>query len=1173
MRLVSLETKGFKSFADKTVINFNDNITGIVGPNGCGKSNVIDSIRWVLGEQKTSALRSDKMENVIFNGSKKRKASSLAEVSLTFENTKNVLPTEYTTVTITRMLYRNGESEYKLNGISCRLKDITNLFLDTGIGSDSYAIIELGMVDEILNDREHSRRRLFEQAAGISKYKTRKRETLNKLSATEGDLNRVEDLLFEINDNLKSLESQARRTKRYYQLKEEYQTFSVEHAKHTLSGFGEQFKRLKQQQQENEDKRSKVEVDFKSIDSTVEKEKLQSLEKEKQLSSLQKELNEKLHKLREQENQKNLFSEKAKFLTEKRESVTQQISDLKDQNNFLAEEIKALEVKKNEEQALFDKAQKELEQLLKEKEKHSTEYEKAKKELGEVRISLQTKEREYYELEKKLEVNTSQLENLKSSLELSLTEKDSREGELKALTKELKEKEQELDSESAKIKKLEAQQETIEQAIGEARGTIDTEQQKLVDLNRKLDAKQNEYDLTKDLVDSLEGFPESVRFLKKEVAVTKNAPLLSDIISCGEEYRVAIENYLEPYLNHYVVNNREEAIVAINILSDASKGRANFFLLDQFKAEKEKKGKVDGVWATDVIDVEQRYTSLCRYLLRNVVLVDGNDVSPNDDEIYVSKNGKFVQSSRIVSGGAVGLFEGKRIGRGKNLEKLKKEIDQLNTEINKCKKQIDQASVALKKQEEASRLDAIRGFKDSWNIKNSQFISLKAKVEGLAELIKNNNDKEEDAAQKVKILEAENENVQKQLVGVKELKSSLQLRLEKREEGFREIDKQHELTSQTYNSNNIEVHKLQNALNSTIQQLTYKEEQLKSNQSKIEANQQALKDADDQIKNSFSNSTDLEKSLIKLYEEKEAFEKKLNVSEENYYKSKGNVNELEQQLKELSRQKEQLDTLLNEIREKVNELKLTTTSIRERLSVEFNIDVNEIINQEPDPKYNADVVAEKVEKLKGRLDNYGEINPMAVEAFDEMQKRFDFITNQKNDLLNAKQSLLDTIDEIDGIAKEKFLNAFTEARENFIKVFHSLFSEEDQCDLILSDEENPLEAKIEIIAKPKGKKPLTINQLSGGEKTLTATALLFSLYLLKPAPFCIFDEVDAPLDDTNIAKFNNIIKDFSSESQFIIVTHNKQTMSFMDVIYGVTMAEEGVSKLVPVDFRALKKAS
>ena len=316
MKLSTLEIKGFKSFADQTVIHFNENITGIVGPNGCGKSNVVDAIRWVLGEQKTSQLRLEKMDNLIFNGTKKRKASGLAEVTLTFENTKNILATEFKTISISRRLYRNGDSEYRLNDIPCRLKDIANLFMDTGVSNDSYAIIELGMVDEILNDREQSRRKLFEQASGISKYKIRKKETLLKLKGTETDLERVDDLLFEIEGNLKTLESQAKKAKKYYQYKDEYKVLSLELAKQLLTSYKERYKKLEALQENEAANLIAIDTQIKAADALLEKEKLRNLEKEKALSTIQKQLNELTGGVSSKENERNLLREKIKFETE-----------------------------------------------------------------------------------------------------------------------------------------------------------------------------------------------------------------------------------------------------------------------------------------------------------------------------------------------------------------------------------------------------------------------------------------------------------------------------------------------------------------------------------------------------------------------------------------------------------------------------------------------------------------------------------------------------------------------------------------------------------------------------------------------------------------------------------------------------------------------------------------
>ncbi len=321
MRLKSLEIKGFKSFADKTVVNFDENITGIVGPNGCGKSNIVDSIRWVIGEQKISHLRSENLESLVFNGSKTRSASGLAEVSLTFENTRNLLPTEFNTVTITRKFYKSGESEYRLNDVQCRLKDIQNLFMDTGISTDSYAIIELGMVDDLIKDKEGSRRRMLEQAAGISIYKTRKKEAKLKLDATEQDLARIEDLLFEINNQLKTLESQAKKAEKYYEIKKDYREISIELAKAALEGFNLTYKELNEQQETETDKKIKIEAEIANDEAALEQEKLGFIEKEKELQSMQHSFNELVQSVRSKENEKNLAAQRLEYLKEKETSL------------------------------------------------------------------------------------------------------------------------------------------------------------------------------------------------------------------------------------------------------------------------------------------------------------------------------------------------------------------------------------------------------------------------------------------------------------------------------------------------------------------------------------------------------------------------------------------------------------------------------------------------------------------------------------------------------------------------------------------------------------------------------------------------------------------------------------------------------------------------------------
>ena len=373
--------------------------------------------------------------------------------------------------------------------------------------------------------------------------------------------------------------------------------------------------------------------------------------------------------------------------------------------------------------------------------------------------------------------------------------------------------------------------------------------------------------------------------------------------------------------------------------------------------------------------------------------------------------------------------------------------------------------------------------------------------------------------------------------------------------------------STEYNQENIRFHQQQNKVSGLQKDLEYRNSQHNSLSSRIETNTAELEKTQAGIKETLQHVDHSDGDLLAMYEQKEALEKGLQELEQEYYASRGAITEAENVLTEKRRSKEQTEFLANEIKDKKTNLKLELNALKERLAVEFNIDINDLLDAEIPQGENEDELREKTERMKRQIDDFGAINPMAMEAYQEMSERYTFIQTQKKDLLDAKESLLETIREIDDTAKAKFMEAFTQVREHFIHVFRSLFNEEDSCDLVLSDPENPLESDIDIMARPKGKRPLSINQLSGGEKTLTATALLFSLYLLKPAPFCIFDEVDAPLDDTNIDKFNNIIRKFSNQSQFIIVSHNKRTIASTDIIYGVTMVEQGVSKVVAVDMR------
>lgn len=1177
MQLAKLEIKGFKSFADKVVINFDEGITGIVGPNGCGKSNVVDSIRWVLGEQKTSALRSEKMENVIFNGTSQRGAQQMAEVSLTINNTKNILPTEYSQITITRRLYRSGESEYLLNGVVCRLKDITNLFLDTGVASNSYAIIELGMVDDILNDKDNSRRMLFEEAAGISKFKKRKKETLKKLEDTDADLERVEDLLFEIEKNMKSLEKQAKQTETYYRIKEEYKQKSIHLAKVVVNKQKEKFNTLTKRIEEENDRKIALTADISEKEALIEKAKAELIIKEKTLSSRQKAINEFVAKIRHYESEKQIKNTRLKYLNDRASGLKDQIDQDRKSNERARFSIQSLETEKGAAEEILAEIVEKLERLRSEYEEQKRITTELQQQSDSIRRVQRERQEESFQINKAVEIREIQVSSLKQELEKHASDTTSQSASLAEFENKLKVLQQELDQKNKEEENLKREEERVQGRIVDVEKTIEMIREELTVTGRKLDARQNEYNLTKSLVENLEGFPEAIKFLKKKVG--KNAPLLSDILTTSEEYRVAIENYLEPYLNYYIVEHEAEAYDAINILSDAAKGKAHFFILDAFEKFESTPGRIyDNAFpATEIIEYDQKYKKLMSYILDNVYIYEGDikHIPNTDGNIFITKNGKLTKRKFSISGGSVGLFEGKRIGRAKNMEKLEKEIKELTRKLDEIRASLLEKQTDLEKLRNNRLRQQMEEVQNAIRQVNEEYVSIRTKREQFAQMLSNADLRSEDIIEKIDTLLKELDDLKPKAQQALHDLDDQENKLSAISENLAENSELLTQKSAAFNEQNIFFHQQENRVKSIEQETRFKQESMDQSSQRIETNVAELKKNEDEVKLIIENTQSNDDELISMYAEKEEMEKGLSEAEKEYYESRGHIDQVEKQLREIQHQRQNIDTILLELQNQLGESKMQLNSVKERLSVEFNTDLDSVVGEstpeeaEELAKADEDKIRHEVQRIRDRLDNMGPINPMAMEAYTEIKQRNDFILTQKDDLLKAKDSLLSTINEIEGVASHSFMDAFNQIKDHFIRVFRSLFTEGDECDLRLVDPNNPLESEIDIIAKPKGKRPLTINQLSGGEKTLTATALLFSMYLLKPAPFCIFDEVDAPLDDANIDKFNNIIRNFSKDSQFVIVTHNKRTMSSTDVIYGITMVEKGISRVVPVDLREL----
>ncbi len=692
----------------------------------------------------------------------------------------------------------------------------------------------------------------------------------------------------------------------------------------------------------------------------------------------------------------------------------------------------------------------------------------------------------------------------------------------------------------------------------------------LAEETRKLDARKNEYDLLKSLVDSMEGYPESVKFLHNNKNWNYTAPLLSDIIYVQETYRAAVENVLEPYLNYYVVNNLQEGLQAIHLLDEHKKGKANFFLLDKFgevPAQHQPEGTIP---ALDVIEIDEQYHRLAQNLLGNVFIAENEAAIENSNgAVVLEKTGRFVKGKYHLTGGSVGLFEGKKIGRAKNLEKLQEQISLQTAVVNAIKAEIQQRHNEVIAFNEQLKEQAIKQTQQEINNFTNQVFAAQNRMENLTH-------QETTSTARVEELQLQLDNNHEAIAHTRnELdKFNFQLdeladKLQAAEMDYASAEQEYNFASTAYNDSNLLFARQQSKLSSLKQELEFKSNQLNDLRQQVENSSQQLKEAAESIDLTATHLQEMEALLVTMLQNKETEERQLNQADQVYYNLRNVLTEKESQLRHKQKSKEGIDHLLNEIKDRLTELKLQLAGMKERLSVEFRVNLDDIIDEPRTGDTPLEDLKEKNERMKKRLENMGEVNPTAIEAFVEMKKRYEFILEQKNDLVTAKDSLMQTIQEVEATANQQFLDTFNKVRDNFQKVFKALFSDEDTADMVLVDPDNLAETGIDIVAKPKGKRPSSIGQLSGGEKTLTATALLFAIYLIKPAPFCILDEVDAPLDDANVGKFTNMIKQFSENSQFIIVTHNKQTMSAVDVIYGVTMQEAGVSKLVPVDFRSL----
>jgi chromosome segregation protein len=1041
MRLKTIELKGFKSFGNATTLHFNEDVVGVVGPNGSGKSNIVDAFRWVLGEQRTSGLRLDKMQDVLFNGTKTRRPANACSVTLTFDNDKGTLPSEYRDVSVARHLYRNGNSEYRLNGVPCRLKDITSLLSDTGIASNSYAIIALDMVDDILSDKDHARRKMFEQAAGISKFKQRKKEVQNKLKASEQDLERVQDLLFEISGNLKELEKQAKKARSFNKLREKYKEQRITLARLEVLQLKESNQNLENDLRVRTDELGALKAQTATLDAELQKSKQQSLKEEENLNQSQKEVAEIVNQLKDTESELNLAKQALEGTQNANDQREKRLAELKQQAESVQQRIEYLENQVQTEKLATDKLEASLEALQGKKSKADESADTLKKEHEDQVIELRKLEERKSGLEQSIFVLQSKVDSINGEVD-RLIEEDKIEKdkhlELEQALLKVSENFKKLDREKAELV-LKEEKRKSELLAEKARKDDLEEEQKTKE--RKLDSLKNERGLLKSMLEKLEGYPDSIKHLSSKKEWRSKAVLLSELVYCPDDYRPAVEAVLAPVLDHYVVPDWKTASEGIEILRSSQKGKAQFILLDAIETETKTDPRTlgDFISAVSVIEVDGAYQPLFNALLQGVY-ISKSDHLPDKTEagmqVVVSADGRIIRRESTAEGGSADLFSGKKIGRKKALEKLDKQIRELEKKVDKNMAALQQSRVAISKLDTDDIQKQLTGIESKIaEVKAREAGILATQTSGKEAVEKRENRLRELETEKTKLLESVKSEQEK----VETVKENLRSHAQEVEKSKERLDKALSLKgdrSEEYNQKNIEFIRQQNKLSGFEKELSFQTGRLNDLQNDEAKTEEEKTEGATQIKELNTRISKSKEALEKIYVHKKEAESALSDKEQKYFSSRNAIFEREKKAGELNRKAEELQSVIDRMKEKNREVEFKVRGISERLSVEFGYELrpDSIKMEEDEENLNPEDLRQKVERLKARLTNFGEVNPLALEAFEEMKTRYDDIQEQKKDIENARDSLQETIREIETTAKERYVEAFERIRFNFINV-------------------------------------------------------------------------------------------------------------------------------------------
>jgi len=1181
MYLKRLELQGFKSFADKTILEFMPGITTVIGPNGSGKSNISDAIRWVLGEQSIKSLRGAKSEDIIFAGTQNRKSLGFAEASLVFDNNDGKLPIEYAEVTVTRRIYRTGETGYFINKTPCRLKDILELFMDTGIGKDGYSIIGQGKIDEILSNKSEDRRHIFEEAAGIVKYRSRKEDSEKKLERAKLNLLRINDILAEIENNIEPLKIQSEKAKKFLSLREELKGIEVGLFLYNIDLYKERLE--------------KITADEEIMNSTYESEERSQRLKNEEKNNLKLEINNLIEEI---EKMQNIGFESTNQIEKINSNINvseERINNIKENNIRYETEINELnekinELKEEEKQKIAKK-----ENLYNNKEKFEKELQEKEEELSKLTTKLSSKQLEIENKKRIIEENTDNKYEMQNEINTQDVKVDSIIKNVKSKTEELDLTISELDQ--SRLKKSEIEQNfldienkrnkikndlsEIENKKIEADNKIKTFELQINQLGQEIRIKESRLKFLEETEREKEGYTKSVKSLLKSTETNVELKkglhdVVANLINVKKEYEVAIEMALGASLQNVVTETEQDAKSLIEYLRKNNLGRVTFLPISAVNGKKLEKAhlNIKGVIgiASDLVEYNNKYDGIFKNLLGRTVIVEdmeaGIAVAKKNSYSFriVTLKGDIINSSGAMTGGSIQTKTVNILGRSREIEALKEELKGLNIKIKNKEEEKEKYIESIE-----DLLETIQSLETNLQEIDIEYATQKQKVE----LIVENVDKLVNRMDKTK---QEIENLNKQKTEISEHKTQLIENLENLEEEIQKL--------------NLEVEefvKVNKDDQTYIDNLNMDITNLKISVSSFEESEMSIDEITERIKIDIKNNTlslEAKKEQIeKNKQEEESLKAKIEELQNDIVKIKENVKNSGSKIEELKDSKNEKNKYLEKIEKEIEEQFTRLQDIKEQL-VKIDIkknktsqDLEDVVNKlweeyELTPN-NAEGFAKttdqaktqkEVNYLRTQIRDLGSINIDSIKEYQTLKERYDFMCEQRLDLENSMSKLKNVISEMINIMKTQFKDKFKLINKNFNEVFTELFGG-GKAELILEDEEDVLNCGIDIRVQPPGKKLQNMTLLSGGEKAFTAIAILFAILKINPAPFCVLDEIEAALDDVNVNRYAEYLKKFAQYTQFLVITHRKGTMEAADTVYGITMEENGISKLLSMKLK------